>query len=378
VISRPGPAIPEVDPVGIARRGRSTRGRPLGITLIELLVVVAIVGLLIALLLPAVQSAREAARRGQCSNNLRQIGLALHSYEGAIGCLPPGRTLTGDPRYAGSNPPCTSPLVEKSLFLHILPQLEQPALFNSINHGLTIFGLENRTVRSVGLGAFACPSDPAAGQVRPGFSLDIYSFGFADLADPFLVYYGSYAGIYGSFYVDAVPRPGTNCQVKPAVLAQVDGSFNDVAPIRLSSFSDGLSQTAIVAERALWPLREAEFDGSSAFDRYGWLISGNWGDSMVSAFFPPNMYRKIGDPTRFEPFFSASSLHPGGLNVLMGDGSARFLKDSVSTWAFDPKDGYPQGAKMDASGAWTNLPARGVWQALASRSSGEVIPADAY
>ncbi len=347
-------------------------------TLIELLVVIAIVGLLIALLLPAVQSAREASRRSQCSNNLRQIGLALHSYEGAIGCLPPGRMMTNDPRYTGSNPPCSSPIVEKSLFLHILPQLEQPALFNSINHSLTIFGLENRTVRSVGLGVFACPSDPAAGQVRPGFSLDIYSFGFADLANPFLVYYGSYAGIYGSFYVQAIPRPGSNCQVNPAVLAQVDGSFNDVAPIRLSSFADGLSQTAIVAERALLPLRDSESDGSSAFDRYGWLISGNWGDSMVSAFFPPDLYRKIADRTRSEPFFSASSLHPGGLNALMGDGSVRFLKDSISTWAYDPANGYPQGAKTDASGAWINLPPRGIWQALATRSGGEAIPADAY
>ncbi len=364
-------------PVPLEIRG-ARPGRPTGFTLVEILVVIAIVGILIALLLPAVQGAREAARRSQCSNNLRQIGLALHNYEGAIGSLPPGRMLTSDPRYAGENPPCTSPLVEKSLFLHILPQLEQPALFNAINHSVTIFGLENRTIRTVGLGTFACPSDGAAGQVRPGFALANDSFGFADLAHPFLVDYGSYAGIYGSYYVNAIPRPGTNCQVPAAVLGQVDGSFNDAGPIRFASFGDGLSQTMIVAERALSPLRDAESDGSSAFDRYGWLISGNWGDTLVSAFFPPNLHRKIGDPTRAEPFFSASSLHPGGLNVLMGDGSTRFVKDTVSTWASDPKDGYPLGARQDASGAWVGLPAPGTWQALATRSRGDAVPADGF
>ena len=110
-----------------------------GLTLIELMVVVTIIGILFALLLPAVQAARESARRTQCTNNLKQVGLALLTYEGAIGRLPPGRMLTHDPRYAGSNPPCTSLMVEKSLFLDILPQLEQSAIYNSINQSLYVF-----------------------------------------------------------------------------------------------------------------------------------------------------------------------------------------------------------------------------------------------
>ena len=347
-------------------------------TLIELLVVIAIVAVLIGLLLPAVQSAREAARCASCANNLRQIGLALHTYEGAIGCLPPGRMMSFDPRYSGSNPPCTSRMVQKSLFLHVLPQLEQSALFNSINHGLTIFGHENRTVCMISVATFACPSDPGAGQVRSGFSLDLYTFGFATASEPFLVSYGSYVGIYGSFYLQAIPTPGSGCLVPPSVLAQVDGSFNDRSPIAFSSFLDGTSTTAVVAECALSPLRDVADDHGAAYDRYGWTISGNWGDTLASPFFPPNLYKKISNGSHVEAFFSASSLHPVGLNVLMGDGAVRFIKDSISTWPFDQADGYPQGALNKAEGGWTQLPPRGVWQALATRSGGEVISAGAY
>jgi prepilin-type processing-associated H-X9-DG protein len=347
-------------------------------TLIELLVVVSIIGILTGLLLPAAQSAREAGRRAQCVDNLRQIGLALHSYEGVMGCLPPGRMLTYDPRYAGPNPPCSSPMVEKSFLLHILPHLDQGPLFQSINHGLTIFGHENRTVRLTVINELSCPSDPDAGQVRPGYSLQIHAHRLASESDPFLVAYGSYVGIYGSLHVNALPRPHLGCRVSPTLWSQVDGSFNDAAPIALAGFTDGTSQTLIVSERALMPLRDAARDGSSAFDRYGWVISGNWGDTLATTFFPPNLFRRISDATRFEPFLGPSSLHPGGLNALMGDGSVRFVKETISTWAFDPATGYPLGAETDASGVWVRLPPSGLWQSLATRAGGESVAADPF
>jgi prepilin-type N-terminal cleavage/methylation domain-containing protein len=120
-----------------------------GFTLIEILVVMFLIGLLIALILPAVQSAREAARKSQCSTQLRQIGIAILNYHDTFGCLPPGRFLTYDPRFAGSNPPCTAPAVDKSFLLYILPAMEQSNLYNAINQNLTIFGLENTTNHSV-------------------------------------------------------------------------------------------------------------------------------------------------------------------------------------------------------------------------------------
>ena len=106
--------------------------RRCGLTLIELLVVVGVVALLIALLLPAVQRAREAGRRLTCANNLRQIGLALQNYHDAAGCLPLGRMKSYDPRFAGSDPLCTASFVDKGVFIFILPFLEQAAAFNAI------------------------------------------------------------------------------------------------------------------------------------------------------------------------------------------------------------------------------------------------------
>ncbi len=286
--------------------------------------------------------------------------------------------MTYDRRFAGSNPPCTSVLVEKSLFIHILPQLDQPTLFNSINQSLTIFGYENQTARTTLTSSFACPSDAAAGQVRAGYSLALYSYGLARANEPYLVYYSSYTGMYGSFYLSAIPRVATNCQVPVPVLAQVNGSFNDASPIRLSSFSDGLTSTAFVTERALSPLMDIEDDNGSAYDRFGWLIAGNWGDTFVTAFYPPNMFRKVSSSGDIAQFFAASSMHPGGVNVLMGDGSVRFVKDTISTWPFDPSSGVPQGIKTTQTGAWTNIPPSGVWQVLATRNGGELVGVDAF
>ena len=113
-----------------------------GFTLIEILVVIAVVAVLIGLLLPAVQSAREAARRASCVNNLRQIGLGLHSYHDAHGALPATR----------------SHYIDRSIWVLLLPQIEQRTLYDAINHDLTLFGPENRTIHVVSIGVFACPS----------------------------------------------------------------------------------------------------------------------------------------------------------------------------------------------------------------------------
>jgi prepilin-type processing-associated H-X9-DG protein len=162
-------------------------------------------------------------------------------------------------------------------------------------------------------------------------------------------------------------------------MAQADGGFNDVSPLASAEFRDGTSQTMLMAERALPFLRDVD-PGSRGpvHERYGWTISGNWGDTLATAFFPPNLHRKLIASNRFEVAYAASSLHPGGLNVLMADGSQRFVSETISSWPIDPATGYPQGARQDDTGAWTGLPAPGVWQALSTRGGGEIVSQDGF
>ena len=122
-------------------------------TLIELLVVIAIIAVLIALLLPAVQSAREAARRIQCSNNLKQIGIALHNYHDAIGAFPPGYLSLMDPVTFDNDGPGWG------WASFSLNQMEQLPVYNSINFVLGIEFPANQTARLTVLGSFLCPSD---------------------------------------------------------------------------------------------------------------------------------------------------------------------------------------------------------------------------
>lgn len=353
----------------------STTRRPhrRGFTLVELLVVIAVIGVLGGLLLPAVQSARESSRRVRCAHHLRQIGIALHSYHDANGCLPPGRFKTYDPRYAGQRPPCTSTIIDKSLLVHLLPFVEQAALYSAINQDLTIVGAENQTVHAVAVATYFCPSDPASG-VRELNAGALAPYGYPDSpGGRARMAFSGYAGCTGSFAVLALPMADRGCRVDPRAAAQNDGSFHDLSPVRLSSITDGLSSTLFVAERANGHLtaQDAFRDGFSR--KHGWWITGNWGDTLVTAFYPPNAPSRVALGASDAWTNSASSFHPGGVNVLMGDGSARFIKDSIDSWPFDPSTGNPTGARRTQAGWWEASPRPGIWQALATRAGGEVI-----
>jgi prepilin-type N-terminal cleavage/methylation domain-containing protein/prepilin-type processing-associated H-X9-DG protein len=346
-----------------------------GFTLIELMVVISIVSLLIALLLPAAQSARESARRAQCANNLRQFGLALQNYFNAFGSLPLGRIKSYDPRYAGADPPCTSSIVDKSLEIFSLGFMEQTTIYNAINQNLTIIGAENSTVHSIAVPTFACPSDPSSG--RPS-SLNPGALTNYGVQDPAYMVFTSYAGMIGSLPVLAQPLPTTNCLVSGALMAQCNGVFNDIAPIQLASVTDGLSNTIFLAEKATTILQELNALDPELAAKHGWYITGNWGDTLITSFYVPNAYVRVASGSTMAWSTSASSMHPGGLNVQMGDGSVRFVKDSIQSWVFDRTSGNPAGATQDALGAWVNLPPSGVWQALSTRNEGEVVGSDAY
>src|SRR5687768_7454045 len=126
-----------------------------GFTLVELLVVISIIGVLVALLLPAVQSAREAARRMSCTNNLKQLGLALHNYSDTIGSLPPALVLTG------ASPSIITWTNSFGAHPRILPYAEQGNVFNSLNFDVDMYaaGGQNRTATGTFLNLLVCPSE---------------------------------------------------------------------------------------------------------------------------------------------------------------------------------------------------------------------------
>jgi len=346
-----------------------------GFTVIELLVVISIISVLLGLLLPAVQSAREAARRAQCSNNLKQLGLALHAYHDVFGALPPGRIKSYDRRYSGPKPPCTSSIVDKSIEVFALGFMEQAALYNAVNQDLAIIGGENSTAHAVVVPIFACPSDPTSGRPR---ELNAGALARYGVADPARMVFTSYAGMIGSTPVLAQPLPNTNCVVPGLLIGQCNGVFNDLSPIRLASVTDGLSNTVFMAEKATTILQALNGLNPSLAPAHGWYITGNWGDTLVTSLYPPNACDRVAGVSTAAWTNSASSMHPGGLNALMGDGAVRFIKDSIETWPFDPTSGDPKGASQTAEGAWVNLPPPGVWQSLSTRSAGEVVGEDAY
>jgi prepilin-type N-terminal cleavage/methylation domain-containing protein len=218
-------------------------------TLIELLVVIAIIAVLIALLLPAVQSAREAARRIQCTNNLKQMGLAFHNYESAIGAFPSGEiSVLVNPNWKIPAGNCNAFPPELgsgwSLFALAFPYLEQQALTNDLNFNIGIADPSNQTVRSTQVAVYACLSD------SPPATVSMYTCGnppsasnvpMALLSDTAP---SSYVGILGGGNSNN-PDPLCGCyEWQP-----FNGMFHRNSLVRISAITDGTSNTVGVGER---------------------------------------------------------------------------------------------------------------------------------
>ncbi len=362
-----------------------------GFTLIELLVVIAIIAVLIALLLPAVQSAREAARRAQCTNNLKQMGLALANYESANSCYPMAAFAQVIPT--------GSPDQGMSCFGALLSYMEQAPLYSAYN---TFFGYRcdpNATVSGAGLNTLWCPSDT---EIAGVFYTE--PAGKAHKGNPQNFYFSSYAGCYGMWAgiitgCDALPTCAASTtlqQQNGAIVSNgiaskfLGGASASRGVVTIASITDGTSNTMAFSEHAHGLLSKT--DGNKSFYKWNWWISGNYGDTAFTSFYPINVQKKTQDwgnagggsaYTEGGAFLNAAtSFHPGGANFAFCDGSVKFLKDSISTWALD-NTGTPLGATRDSTNyTWSVTNAAvfkpGVYQALSTINGGEVISSDAY
>jgi prepilin-type N-terminal cleavage/methylation domain-containing protein/prepilin-type processing-associated H-X9-DG protein len=331
-----------------------------GFTLVEAIVVISVIGLLAALLLPAVQAAREASRRIHCSGNLRQLALACHSYADVHDTLPIGIPQMYDP-----DPALNFYGQSQSIFVSTLGQLDQQPLFNAVNFSRSIFASANATIHATGLEVLWCPSDPS---IRMEVEYPFYE-------DPFKekIRFSSYAGCTGIWYGDLSSFPDP---MNPARVCQINGLFTANRGIRFAEIADGTGQTMLFSERA-----HGLLTGDDLRFWHWWADSVSV-DTRFWTIFPLNPFRKIPDtPETYSSAYTsaASSFHPNGAYFAFADGSVRFLKDSIDSWATGGT-GYPLGVSQDNQGLFHVKPGTrlGIYQMLSTRAGNESISADSY
>jgi prepilin-type N-terminal cleavage/methylation domain-containing protein/prepilin-type processing-associated H-X9-DG protein len=375
--------------LGLPRHCPGARRR--GFTLIELLVVIAIIAVLIGLLLPAVQAAREAARRIQCTNNLKQIGLACHNYASAYGSFPmggyDGAAATGG-TFAGT-------AWEHGFLVSILPFVEQAPLFNAYNNmpAHSYSDPSNSTILGTNIASYQCPSDPAVFTKSVG----LYASppGFAG----YTVAHNTYRGVAGPWCNPPRGVAGTGTLSNwQALVSNALGMIYLQSAVTIGDITDGTSNTFIAGEGV--------YGGLTSADQYcwHWWMAGSYGDTMQSCMWAPNPpkawefpnppFNNIasqfpGDATPY--LLAATSNHPGGVNFAMADGSVRFVKNTINSWQINQTGQYlPAGilqsnCSQDPAGyppyCVFSLPVgatMGVYQALATRNGGEVVSADQF
>ena len=343
-------------------RRPGARSRIGGFTLVELLVVIAIIGVLVGLLLPAVQAAREAARRMQCSNNLKQIGLALHNYAGAHKVFPFGK----GPSYPGA--PVYARWSQHAL---ILPFLEQTALYNSLD-----FRFPPETPGMGGVVAFMPAYSNASGVNSVSSRTPVPGFFCPSDASPSDVWQAqnNYVGNQGGWLCDRSDQAASPSDVSPTETQT--GVFYFLSKVRPADVVDGLSNTLFFSEKirgqgtpnprtdlfiipAQTSLLATYTTCSNINTSTATPLSSKWGYSWVMGENCCTQYNHVATPnknscggtgftgsmTNMAMQVSAASRHTGGVQGMLGDGSVRFVTDSIDL---------------------------NVWRAMGSRASGEV------
>jgi prepilin-type N-terminal cleavage/methylation domain-containing protein/prepilin-type processing-associated H-X9-DG protein len=357
----------------------SREGNRRGFTLIEVLVVISIVGVLMALLAPAVQMAREAGRRASCMNNLKQLALAAHNYEGSWNVFP-AQCFYFAPTCAGG--------WTQSWAMQLLPGLEQNMIFDAQNFDFGPDEPINSTSVSLQLSAFLCPSDGISAPDPPNQPMNYHG----NLGGP---------GVLRNWMGTVVPAY-TQCPFPP--FQQWWGRDPNLGVIRMAAISDGLSSSALFSEKLIGLPRSATISAAAANSRRGlfptvpalpntgsveqtlaflnrcrslagsatdagdeypsgarWTWSFPWhiANDVYTHYNTPNgLSCRSTVPTNDDVegggqtgIITATSNHPGGINVCFADGSVRFVKDGVETR---------------------------IWWALGTRSQGELVSGDAY
>ena len=331
-----------------------------GFTLIETLVVIAVIGILITLLLPALQAARESARRSGCLNNLRQLALATHNYHDAVGCLPMGYPLIYFPqtRYSSNH----------SLWVAILGQLGEQPLFDAVNFSTHVLLGENSTIRRVGLPLLWCPTDPRIASIAPP-SREVA--GIPAELNPLA--HTSYAGNAGTWYNHPPGRKTFNRPLIAQMQGQARGAFFLLSQVRLRDITDGLASTILLGERA------HGYPDPGAMEDSHWWFHGYGSDTIFHTLNPINPWRSMklrpGNLSYASNFAEAAgSVHPGGANFAFADGSARFLKETIDSWPCDPATSLPIGVTGTQPTPYHLDPKvrLGVYQALSTRDGGEI------
>jgi prepilin-type N-terminal cleavage/methylation domain-containing protein/prepilin-type processing-associated H-X9-DG protein len=356
-----------------------------GFTLIELLVVIAIIAVLIGLLLPAVQSAREAARRAQCVNNLKQIGLALHNYESTYGAFAPLAVLTTNKPTGLSTSPDQGP----SVLLRIASQIEGGNLYNNFNFNFgAVYGgtnAQNTTVRNSTVTTFICPSETSSplfsgtdyaasygsqyewgrtgglqtGPFAYGMAASIGSFtdGTSNTVLVLEVVRGDLSpNIYRGDAYDASsstwPDPPGDLAVLPNNRPEVYNLLNTCAALKAT---DARSPGAPYDNGSLTiSTTSLQFGAGHVYWALGRVAMGATANTVLT---PNSQYPDCGiwktnnQGPAGNGFWGSRSFHPGGVNTLFGDGSVKFVKDTINDLT---------------------------WWALGTKGGGEVISADQY